>query len=430
MKLLDITLQNFRNFENYNLSLGKKTTVFIGRNGTGKTNIIEAMVQSLSFIFSKQRDTPQYEFIRSTDQKVKSFNATDPRFANGDYTYPISIKVNASIANAPISWSFEQETGKSGLKDSTFRKAYHLFWEHYKSDEKPLLAFFSDGFPHKNTNLGNRMKEKLGSGNPLPANDGYYQWDKEQSCVNIWKTYFVQQWINNRLNHDDEKEAFVSAINQKLHDFSLPINSSNISNEFVIEELFVEKRIDDTLMIRFEDGSIKPFDSLPAGYERIYSIVLDLASRSYLLNKHTDPDGIVFIDEIELHLHPSLAAEVLTRLQNTFPYIQFIVSTHSPLVISNFNQISEQEDDFRLINLYKTDGGGYSNRIIEDIYGLDYSSSLANIMDTQESEQYEDELIKVYRYWVKKDLEKSKRIAELIRQKYGSTSPIIKKLGL
>ena len=80
--------------------------------------------------------------------------------------------------------------------------------------------------------------------------------------------------------------------------------------------------------------------------------------------------------------------------------------------------------------MYKTDGGGYSNRIIEDIYGLDYSSSLVNIMDTQESEQYEDELIKVYQYWVKKDLEKSKRIAELIRQKYGSTSPIIKKLGL
>lgn len=106
------------------------------------------------------------------------------------------------------------------MKSSLYKEAYRTFWEHYNTlEEKPVLAFFSDGFPHKDTNISKGMKDKLKSGNPLPDCDGYYQWDKEQSCVNIWKKHFIQQWINNRLTPAPEREAFVRAINEKLHEF-------------------------------------------------------------------------------------------------------------------------------------------------------------------------------------------------------------------
>lgn len=436
MKLVDITLKNFRNFEKYHITLGKKTTVLIGRNGMGKTNLIEGMVQSLSFVFSKQRDTQQYEFIRSTDQGVKSFKTTDPRYADGDYNYPLSLEANGITEDSDnkitLSWSFEQESKKSGLKDSKFREAYHKFWKYYNvRKEKPVFAFFSDGFPHKDTNLSSGMKDKLKSGNPLPAGDGYYQWDKEQSCVNIWKKYFIQQWINNRLNPEPEKSAFVNAVNEKLHEFSLPLNdqSTNVVDSVVVG-LSVDYRNDETtLLINTEDGAKKPFDTLPTGYERLYSMILDLASRSYLLNKNTNPEGIVFIDEIELHLHPSLAAEILPRLQRSFPRVQFIVSTHSPMVISNFDQSEGEQGDYRLINLLKNEDG-YYNKAIENVFGLDYNSSLVHIMDTKQNEKYKDELIKAYQYWAKKDAEKGKKIAELLIQRYGSTSSLIKELGL
>ena len=435
MKLFNIAFKNYRNFEDYNISLGRKVTVFIGRNGMGKTNIIEGMVQSLSFIFSKQRDTQQYEFIRSTDQGVKSFKSTDPLYVNGNYTYPLSIDVNAGIISGnnfkPLAWSFEQESKKSGLKDSKFRGAYHSFWNHYNPlAEKPVLAFFSDGFPHKDTNISFGMKDKLKSGNPLPPGDGYYQWDKEQSCVNIWKKYFVQQWMNNRLNPDSDKAAFVDAVNYKLHEFSLPINSSSSTVENVVKELSVDFRDDEaTLLISFVNGVVTPFDTLPAGYERLYSIVLDLASRSYLLNKNTDPEGIVFIDEIDLHLHPSLEAEVLPRLQRSFPHIQFIVSTHSPIVISNFDQNDGSPDDYRLINLLRDDEG-YYNKTIADIFGLDYNSSLVNIMEVSSNEKYKEELIRAYMYWRENDEDRANQIAEMLREKYGSTSDIIRSLNL
>lgn len=435
MKLFDITLRNFRNFEEYHVSLGRKVTVFIGRNGMGKTNLIDGMVQALSFIFSIPKDTQQYEFIRSSDQSVRSFKDTDPRYIDRNYTYPLALEVNGGIevrdGFIPLTWAFEQVTKKSGLKLSQYRDAYRSFWEHYNMlEEKPVFAFFSDGFPHKDTNISKGMKAKLKSGNPLPDCDGYYQWDKEQSCVNIWKKYFIQQWINNRLNPDPEKEEFVQAINEKLHEFSIPINNDANVDDNVIEELSVDYREEEaTLLVTLADNTSKPFDAFSAGYERIYSMILDLTSRSYLLNKNTNPEGIVFIDEIDLHLHPSLAAEVLSRLQRSFPRIQFVVTTHSPMVISNFDQSEGGKDDYRLINLLKNDDE-YYNRTIDNVYGLDYNSSLVHIMETRQNEKYKDELAEAYLYWRENDKERAEQIAELLRQKYGSTSTIIRELGL
>ncbi len=435
MKLFKIALNNYRNFSNYEVTLGHRTTVFIGRNGMGKTNLMEGMVQALSFVFSIPKDTQQYDFIKSTDQSVRSFKSTDPRYLNRNYSYPVSLELEGGInfdnTFIPLDWSFVQMTKKSGLKTSLYKEAYQIFWEHYNTfGEKPVLAFFSDSFPHKDTNISQSMKDKLKSGNPLPACDGYYQWDKEQSCVNIWKKYFIQQWMNNRLNPDDEKEKFVRAINNKLREFTLPIEEKRNYSDPIITELSVEFRDDQpTLLISFEDGNTKPFETLSAGFERAYSMILDLSSRAYLLNGNTNPEGIVFIDEIDLHLHPSFAAEFLCRLRRSFPRLQFIVSTHSPLVISNFDQSEGNTEDYRLINLLSKDGE-YYNRIVKNMYGLDYNSSLTNIMGTPLNDRYKDELINAYLYWRENDEERAALILKQLRDRYGNSNAIIRDLEL
>jgi len=53
MRLKSLQIKNFRNYKDYNIQLGGKTTILIGKNGSGKTNLIAAMVKSLSFIFFK-----------------------------------------------------------------------------------------------------------------------------------------------------------------------------------------------------------------------------------------------------------------------------------------------------------------------------------------------------------------------------------------
>ena len=54
MKIKNIQLNNYRNFEEYSIDFGKETTILIGKNGSGKTNLLLAIKHALSFIFSKK----------------------------------------------------------------------------------------------------------------------------------------------------------------------------------------------------------------------------------------------------------------------------------------------------------------------------------------------------------------------------------------
>ena len=376
---------------------------------------------------------PQTEFIRSSDQGVKSFSATDARYTN-DYQYPVYVRATASLEDEEdprLKWGLEQEGRKSGLRDSQFRDAYLQFWDYYnQKDEKPVLAFFSDGFPHKNTRLSKAMKDRLKSGFALPSNTGYYQWDQDQSCVEIWKRYYAQQWLNNRLNPDGEKQAYVEAVKNVLHEFSLPMNGELETGEMIVEDLLAEIRDEKSvLMIKLagKENAV-PYDSLPQGYNRMFSMVLDLASRSFLLNGNCNPEGIVFIDEIELHLHPSVAISILQRLRRSFTRLQFIVSTHSPLVITNFNQ-SGGADDFRLYQL-TNDDGVYDKKRIQDVFGLNYNDGLTTVMETEDRNRNMEEMRKLYLYWKDRDQHKAQIVADRIRNQYSHNLGFIRELGL
>lgn len=405
--------------------------MLIGRNGMGKTNLISSMVQAMSFIFSKQRDMPQTEFIRSSDQGVRRFAVMDARFTD-DNQYPVCIHAKAEInGGTELEWSLEQEGRKSGLKDSRFRDAYLQFWDFYnRVGEKPLLAYFSDGFPHKNSRLSAAMNERLNSGKALPSNTGYYQWDQDQSCVEIWKRYYSQQWLNNRLNPDNRKEEYVEYVKNVLRSFSQPVNLELENGEMVIEDLFAEIRNDkSTLMIKLAGkDKPEPFDNLPQGYNRLFSMVLDMASRSYLLNGNCDPEGIVFIDEIELHLHPSVAITILQRFRRSFGRLQFIVTTHSPLVITNFNQKGEPNDNCLYQLTYED--GVYGNKRIGDVFGLDYNEGLTTVMQAEDRNRNIEEMRNLYLFWKNRDDRKARLIAERIRKEYGHNFEFIKELGL
>jgi energy-coupling factor transporter ATP-binding protein EcfA2 len=78
-----------------------------------------------------------------------------------------------------------------------------------------------------------------------------------------------------------------------------------------------------------------PFELLPSGTRNIAAIILDLLIRfreqQPAVTDLGEYTGIVLIDEIDLHLHPKLQKELVIQLSDTFPNIQFIVTTHSPI---------------------------------------------------------------------------------------------------
>lgn len=108
MYIKNIKLQNYRNYENLNgedgLDFGKKTTLLIGKNGSGKTNMIHALKQSLSFIFSRNSRVPQRNFVANTIAGIKRFEPTDAMrmrdengFQNMEGTWPVRIETSVGM---------------------------------------------------------------------------------------------------------------------------------------------------------------------------------------------------------------------------------------------------------------------------------------------------------------------------------------------
>lgn len=123
------------------------------------------------------------------------------------------------------------------------------------------------------------------------------------------------------------------------------------------------------------DGREVRSDLLSDGYRRLVSIVVDIAFRSALLNKvmfgaesFRFTHGTVIIDEIDEHLHPELQVRILKALHNAFPKLQFIVSTHAPLVMS-----SVETNEENVVYQLEFNKGQYSHTELIT-YGLDAST--------------------------------------------------------
>ncbi len=454
MKIDNINIENFSCFKSYEISFGKKTTVLIGKNGTGKTNVLTGLVYSLSFPFAKNEIKGiQTIGTSSPDLKVAAIDnkgTFDARFDNktNDYIYPIKLTNKAIFNNEELEWVMVKEKKGGGLSSSQYKKAFEKFQQYYNENDVnkplPVLAFFADSFPHIEASMSGYAKTVLASENGIPRNFGYYKWDEKNNCIGIWKERYTKVYtslnnfkrpeygIINELNdlylfmenapdHNDiiqwelkaerlrkdldtirtelkKDPEFIELnfIDSKLKKFtnSLDEKYNFINKEFEIKQIKVigTSKSEQHIQFDFIDERTMFFDNLPMGYKRLFSIVFDIAYRSFILNKDAEPTGIAIIDEIELHLHPTLQQEVLNRFKKTFPEIQFIVSTHSPLVISNLKANAEENKVIRLEN----DGNKYYWEPVENVYGIDYTTNLMEVMESDYRSSTIDKLINAY----------------------------------
>ncbi len=122
-------------------------------------------------------------------------------------------------------------------------------------------------------------------------------------------------------------------------------------------------------------------DQLSGGYRIMLALAADLARRMAQGNPHLDDplqsEAVVLIDEVELHLHPSWQQRVLADLARTFPNAQFVVSTHSPQVLTTV----EPEHVFEL---RRENGGIVVEAASAPTYGAEAGDVLATVMGVGE----------------------------------------------
>lgn len=382
-----LVIDNFLCFDHFEMQFAPGVSVIIGRNGAGKSSLIRALVYSLYFMFTNDRSMgDDFLSVGNPDLKMRSikFDEFHRNKSTDDAAADANFHGEIEFLGELIKWDmYRRSTSGSALNPARYRPAYQQLMQLYKeNDELPLIAYFSDSFPHKLTNISQFAKQQMSANGKTLRNFGYYQWDNETACVEIWQRRLLNSMAKVKQLEDDT-DAFtqseVEFVSRKLKQFSDVINKNMCDASFEIDRLFYmfDEEQKPELWLRLKSGKEIKFDGLPAGYKRLYSIVLDLAYRAYLLNRQADvePTGLVMIDEIDLHLHPSLETEVVERFTRTFPRMQFIMTSHSPLVVSNLISNDQRNKVFRLV------AGEKLPHELPDLFGIDYDDILLDWME-------------------------------------------------
>ncbi|NEP09368.1 MAG: AAA family ATPase [Symploca sp. SIO2C1] len=161
-------------------------------------------------------------------------------------------------------------------------------------------------------------------------------------------------------------------------------------------------------------------DQLSDGEKCLLAMVGDIARRLAIANPSLENplhgSGVVLIDEIELHLHPSWQRRIISSLTDTFPNCQFIVTTHSPQVVSHVKPervyVLEKDDNVIIAYHPESSFGRDSNRILVDLMGVD-----------ERPEQIKKNLLTLFRLIDAGDLDQARELRQQLAQEIGGGEP-------
>lgn len=413
MHLKTLHISNFRCFRDYTIEFAPGVTVLFGKNGSGKSTLIHAIHKALSMLMYTKNEYESVTLRGKRKKKLvgyKTITRNNPYlhtkgFANDDFNNleDSFIEIAATADFGPsltdVDWKMSAKANNSKLRPTEFEDAYLAFYSWQENGgQLPLLAYISDGFPHKEDNKKSQVKAKIRA----LRNFAYFDWDEEEGCTNEWilrlegnlfrqAALLAKGVVKNeqgliaraQLQEEDEQEFQKLSHEQQCVSecFNTFTSNSVFDSENAIKfNMFTLGRTEQNegkLCIQTINGKEYDFRKLPAGYKRLFNIVLDLAYRSYILSDRstTDIPGLVIIDEIDLHLHPQLEQVVLDCLNRTFPSVQFIVSTHSPLVLTDIETQNSRNSVLKMTPACDAPEEWHN------IHGIDYNQMLEENMD-------------------------------------------------
>ncbi|CAI0839523.1 recombination protein F [Serratia quinivorans] len=369
-------LTDFRKFKHLNVKLDSKLTVFIGDNGSGKTTVIDAIVKTISWIapniirkggkakviseydvntasnsFSEiksQLSVSQQSFCEAALRKNSknysehSFSKIEPLEEMGELYRVLSGSRNSGRSdNISLPVFLYYSVDRNNIKTNrTFDEgSVSVSTERYSSYDKKTLEGASDfsGFLEwfiVTDNLaGGNLKEDL------------YVADKRIASLKLAGASESEHELNGLYNDELElrNELHVKLNNKSFYLKKLELTKDVIRNAvpgFI--NIYVEKKSGRAeVMIEIDNEKIN-ITQTSQGQQVLISLVTDIARRVITLNPKLDnpldSPGIVVIDEVELHLHPKWQQSVVNALLKSFKNIQFVITTHSPQVLSTVDK--------------------------------------------------------------------------------------------
>ncbi len=311
--ITNLGIKKVRHLKDISIPLSKeqiKHLILTGKNGSGKTSVVEALAGYINNVFTDQYFQTREELFHNAERQ------REIAIQSGENEIELlrlenklcEKKEDFDRSRKGLDVRFNEETGNLFV----LAEKYHHILAYYKADR----VFQAEQPKHV---------EKI----QLKAYYGLQEFPRNEFVKYLLDLRMTEALARN--NKKTEKADEIQTWFEKL--------------ERLLKQIFA----DETVQLMFDEETFEfhilqqgkesfDFNTLSSGYQAVLDIILDIIMRMQSQTKHKfdfNLSGIVLIDEIETHLHLELQKNILPLLTTIFPNIQFVVTSHSPFILNS-----------------------------------------------------------------------------------------------
>lgn len=435
--LHSLKLINYKGFQELDISFySSNTTILVGNNGSGKSTILDAIQKTLTHI-SSRLTTRSYNGDQIDEMEINNnadFSTIIPTFSINKNRFQFELSQSRPLVEIKKKSKFS-ELNEIGLLLRQSNSAISNF-------SLPLLASYTVERANDVTTKDIEISEEILNSQEWDKSRAYSKSLTGKADFKLFFRWFKEQ-IEEENSGNTDLNYLKAKIESKQRELENPllkalIADSNVTpkakalfDSYIAEIELLKRELNDqsdvnskslecvrNAIYRFLPGFSElklrrnPLDmiikkgdqtlsvlQLSQGEKSLLALVADIARRLTLLNpsggNQLDGTGLVLIDEIDLHLHPSWQQMIVKRLESTFENIQFIVTTHSPQVCHTVD--SENIWLLKEGKKYKAPKGvrgSLSSWVLENLFEVDArppDDSITKLLKSYKKMVYNDE---------------------------------------
>lgn len=371
MKIKTLTLTNFRRFADFEISFEEQITVLVARNGAGKSSVLDAVATALGPFLTR---LPGVSGLNPRDLDFRVFD---------DGQKPPFMRIACESLDG-TRWDRTEKRDKTkktaeqipvGLGIKQLNDYVDVIVDAHNEGRNYQLPIFV----HYGTGRGvfdvPQRKKRFGKAfSRFEALDGALE--SRTNFKRFVEYFYFLEGMEAKIQKEKrsfdvelpELKAIRAAVQRLMPEFSSPRGAypAGIMVDWKVESEVKQLRI----------------EQLSDGYRTTLTMVMDIAARMAEANPAMedplDTEGVVLIDEVDLHLHPGWQQRILPDLTRAFPNVQFIVTTHSPQVVSTVEPQALRVIDWQgeTPQLLPVDFslGAESQQVLKEVLGVDSRS--------------------------------------------------------